>query len=88
MLDAAQIRAARALIGWNQADLARHADVGIATIRRIEGSRDALSGYLSTAVKIQNAFEKAGVMFLSADISGGRGVRLAPDNVQRSDKKR
>ena len=36
MLHASQIRAARALLGWSQEQLADAADIGVATIRRIE----------------------------------------------------
>ena len=44
MLFAAQIRAARALLDWRQDDLARAADVGITTIRRIEAQPGPVMG--------------------------------------------
>src|SRR6266540_2941714 len=76
MLFAAQIRAARALLDWRQDDLARAADVGITTIRRIEAQAGPVMGYVSTVLRIQAALEKAGIQFTEGDASGGIGVRL------------
>jgi len=75
MLHPAQIRAARALLGWRQDDLARFATVGIATVRRLE-EQDSFTGNVSTLIRIQEAFEKAGVLFIEADRDAGIGVRL------------
>jgi len=88
MLKAAQIRAARALLGWRQDELARAAKVGIATIRRIEGLRDRITGYASTQASIQQALERAGIRFIDADASGGIGVRLEPANMRGRGKRR
>jgi transcriptional regulator with XRE-family HTH domain len=76
MLIAAQIRAARALLGWRQDDLAKAAEVGITTIRRIEAQDGPAMGYVSTLLRIQAAFEKAGIHFIEADASEGVGLRL------------
>lgn len=38
MLESSQIRAARALLGWHQEELARRAQIGLATIQRVERS--------------------------------------------------
>ncbi len=76
MLHAAQIRAARALLGWRQDDLAQASGVGPATIRRIEILRGPIKGNVSTQLRIQQAFERAGVRFIEADGAGGIGVRL------------
>jgi predicted transcriptional regulator len=76
MLQTAQIRAARALLGWNQAELAKTAGVSIATIRRIEAQKGPVGGYVSTLVRIQTAFEQAGIRFLDSDVGGGIGVRF------------
>jgi transcriptional regulator with XRE-family HTH domain len=77
MLESAQIRAARALLGWKQDDLAKAARVGVATIRRIEGQEGPMMGYVSTLTRIQSAFEDAGIRLLDKDSEGGIGVRLA-----------
>jgi transcriptional regulator with XRE-family HTH domain len=77
MLDPAQIRAARALLGWTQEDLSKASGVGTATIQRMEKSNQVISGYVSTLVRLQEAFEKAGILFIDDDEVGGYGLRLA-----------
>jgi transcriptional regulator with XRE-family HTH domain len=74
--DLAQIRAARALLGWRQEQLAKASGIGTATIQRIERSAGPVGGYVSTLMRIQSAFEKAGILFLDDDAAGGIGVRL------------
>jgi predicted transcriptional regulator len=76
MLEPAQIRAARALLGWRQEDLSKASGVGTATIQRIEKSDGPITGYVSTVMRIQGAFEKAGVLFITDDEIAGIGVRL------------
>jgi len=71
----AQIRAARALLGWSQDQLARRAKIGLATLRRIEQTEGIVKGNFSTVLKIQKALEQAGVQFIESD-SGQIGVRL------------
>jgi transcriptional regulator with XRE-family HTH domain len=71
-----QIRAARALLGWKQLDLAKGAGVSEITIKNIErGVTDARG---STLAAIQDAFYKAGIVFLDRGDArdGGPGVRL------------
>jgi transcriptional regulator with XRE-family HTH domain len=77
MLQVAQLRAARALLGWRQEDVAQAAKISVATIRRIESQEGALTGYVSTLLKIQTAFEQAGIQFIGDDETGGFGVRMA-----------
>ena len=59
MLRTAQIRAARALLGWRQEELSKAAGVGAATIHRIEKGSGPVLGNVSTVLKIQEAFEQA-----------------------------
>lgn len=76
MITPAQIRAARALIGWKQSDLAAKSGVSEISIKNIErGATDARS---STLASIQSAFLEAGVVFLDPGDTrdGGHGVRL------------
>jgi predicted transcriptional regulator len=76
MISGAQVRAARALIGWTQVELARTAGLSEISIKHIErGKTDPRS---STMEAIQVAFEQAGVVFLDAGDTrnGGPGVRL------------
>jgi predicted transcriptional regulator len=77
MLEPAQIRAARALLDWRQADLSKASGVGTATIQRIERSDGPITGYVSTVVRLEAAFEKAGILFIANDEIAGVGVRLA-----------
>ena len=72
---AAQIRAARALLGWSQSQLASAAGVGLATLQRIEQSEGVVKGKFATVFKIQKALEKAGIHFTD-DEAGEIGVRL------------
>jgi transcriptional regulator with XRE-family HTH domain len=58
-----QIRAARALLGWRQDELAKAARIGLATLQRIEQQEGIVRGNFSTVLKIQNALEQAGVRF-------------------------
>jgi transcriptional regulator with XRE-family HTH domain len=71
----AQIRAARALLGWSQDKLARAAGIGLATLQRIEQSEGIVKGNFSTVLKIQKALEQAGIHFTD-DEATGIGVRL------------
>jgi transcriptional regulator with XRE-family HTH domain len=70
-----QIRAARGLLGWSQGELAREAGIGLTTLQRIEQSGGVVKGNFSTVLKIQKAFEKAGLLFTDEE-AGGIGVRL------------
>ena len=63
MITVAQLRAARALAGITQEDLARRSRVSEPTIRRIEAGRGPLSGRPGTGEKLQRALEAAGVEF-------------------------
>jgi transcriptional regulator with XRE-family HTH domain len=83
MLRAAQIRAARALLGWRQEELSKAAGVGAATIHRIERGSGPVLGNVSTVLKIQEAFEQAGVQFIDEDESGGFGLRMAKKKKKR-----
>ena len=76
-LTARQVRAARVLLGWSQDDLSSAAELGIATIRRLEAQDGVLRGMSDTIWKIQDALEKAGIVFIDDDETGGPGLRLA-----------
>lgn len=77
MMSPAQIRAARALLGWKQTDLAAAAGVSEISVKNIErGATDARGSTLS---KIQTAFEASGLEIIpggGASLNGGPGVRL------------
>ena len=70
------IRAARALLRWEQRDLARASGVSLPTIKRLEGARGVLAAHSSTVTALRRAFESAGIEFTNGC---GPGVRLRPD---------
>jgi len=79
MITAAQMRAARALLGIDQQTLADLAGVSLPTIQRMEASTGNVRGVVDTLTKVVAAFELAGVELIAerAPASGkGRGVRL------------
>ncbi|WP_018317435.1 MULTISPECIES: helix-turn-helix domain-containing protein [Bradyrhizobium] len=78
-----QLKAARALLGWSQDDLARAAAVSIPTIKRLEASDGSLGGRDQTVQKIVNAVVSAGIDFLFENGSGP-GVRLRKPNVSKT----
>jgi len=75
MIEAAQIRAARALLNISQAELAAGASVHVATIRRLEAASE-VRGSAESIWKIQSAFEGLGIEFIPAGGGKGPGVRL------------
>ena len=70
-----QIRAARAILGLNQDQLAQAAGIGSATLKRVEVT-DEIRGAAGTIWKIEQALEAAGIEFISARDGKGAGVRL------------
>jgi transcriptional regulator with XRE-family HTH domain len=70
-----QVKAARALIGWSQEELASAAQVSLPTIKRLEAREGELAGRQTTGQKIQKALERAGIEFIDEN-GGGLGVRL------------
>lgn len=72
----AQIRAARALVGLTQDDLASASGLPKRTIARIEQAE--VAPRQSTLAAIRAALEAAGVEFI-AENGGGAGVRLRKD---------
>jgi transcriptional regulator with XRE-family HTH domain len=75
MIEAAQARAARALIGWPQSKLAEAAGVPVSMINELEtGAPGRIAN--EAADKVRAALEASGVVFLPKDDGGGIGVRL------------
>ena len=68
---AAQIRAARQLLGWKQTDLAAASGLKLIVIKNIE--RGALDPRVSVIAAIENAFDRAGVVFLDTGQNRGEG---------------
>ena len=70
-----QLRAARALLGWEQIELSKKAKVAIGTIRRMESFDGPIGSRTETLRKVTGALEKAEIEFLE---NGGPGVRIKP----------
>ena len=73
MITARQSRAARALLGWTQQELADKALVSLTALKRLESEKD-LRVYESTEDQVRRVFEDAGITFLRSD--QGEGVLI------------
>lgn len=79
MITAAQMRAARALLGIDQRTLAGMARVSLPTIQRMEASEGNVRGIVDTLTKVIEALNAAGVELIGEherSDAGGRGARL------------
>ena len=79
LLTAAQMRAARALVGMEQKALAEASGVSLPTIQRMEASNGVVRGVIDSLMKVMGALEAAGIEFINegaTSAGGGRGVRL------------
>ncbi|KAF1692504.1 transcriptional regulator [Pseudoxanthomonas koreensis] len=79
MITAAQLRAARALLGIDQRSLAAMAGVSLPTIQRMEASDGTVRGVVDTLVKVIDALDASGVELIGPgqpSQAQGRGVRL------------
>jgi transcriptional regulator with XRE-family HTH domain len=79
MITAAQLRAARALLGIDQRQLADLSGLSLPTIQRMEASGDVIRGNVDSLMKLIGALETGGVELIndgSVSQGGGRGVRL------------
>ena len=77
MLIGRQIRAARALLGWEQRQLAEAAGVSVATVRRLERTVGPVSTYAATLDALRKVIEDAGVEFTNDNAPGVR-LRRSP----------
>ena len=79
MISSAQLRAARALLGFDQRRLADLAGLSVPTIQRMEASDDMVRGNVGSLMKLIAAIESAGIELIgegAVSQGGGRGVRL------------
>jgi transcriptional regulator with XRE-family HTH domain len=76
MITSEQLRAARALLQWDQKALAAKSKVSIATIKRLEPLAGVLKANQVTIEALKRALEAGGVEFIPEN-GGGPGVRLA-----------
>ncbi|MBB2821307.1 UNVERIFIED_ORG: DNA-binding XRE family transcriptional regulator [Rhizobium esperanzae] len=79
MLQANQIRAARALLNWSQSELVEKTGLSLTTVRRMEdekiGPERSSAGNVATVTR---TLEEAGIVFMAAGeaAEGGPGVRM------------
>ena len=79
MITGAQMRAARALLGIDQRELAQRSGLSLPTIQRMESSDGVVRGNVDSLMKLVDALATAGIELIgegAASQSGGRGVRL------------
>ncbi len=79
MITAAQLRAARALLGHDQRQLAELSGLSVPTIQRMEASEGVIRGNVDLLMKLIAALDGAGVRLIGegeASPEGGRGIRL------------
>ena len=69
-----QVRAARALLGWSQTQLAKQAGLSLPTVKRVETERGPKVSE-DARYALQRALELGGVEFIDEN-GGGPGVRL------------
>lgn len=68
------MRAARALLGWSQQNLADKAILSLNAVKRLEAGRG--DPRMSTVLAVKSALENGGIEFLPATGDKGEGVRL------------
>jgi len=79
MITSAQMRATRALLGFDQRELAAHAGLSLPTIQRMEASGGVVRGNVDSLMKLVDALAANGIELIGEGASsskGGRGVRL------------
>jgi len=79
MITSAQMKAARALLGIDQRQLAQRAHLSLPTIQRMEASNGVVRGNVDSLMKLVDALAADGIELIgegTASNSGGRGVRL------------
>jgi transcriptional regulator with XRE-family HTH domain len=79
MITAAQLRAARALLGIDQRELAQCAGLSLPTIQRMEASDGVVRGNVDSLMKLVDALTANGIELIgegATSSSGRRGVRL------------
>ena len=79
MITAQQLRAARALLGVDQRELAQRSGLSVPTIQRMEASTGVIRGNVDSLMKLVGALNAADIELIDDNAvspGGGRGVRL------------
>lgn len=75
MITSEQVRAARALLRWDERDLADAAKLPLSTVMRLEATPGALAAEPKAIEALRKAFDAAGLDLIGEN-GGGVGVRL------------
>jgi transcriptional regulator with XRE-family HTH domain len=73
------MRAARALLGIDQRELAQRSGLSLPTVQRMESSDGVVRGNVDSLMKLVQALGAAGIELIgegAVSHNGGRGVRL------------
>lgn len=79
MITSGQMRAARALLGIDQRELAQRCSLSLPTIQRMEASNGVVRGNVDSLMKLVDALAAGGIELIgegATSTGGGRGVRL------------
>ena len=79
MITAGQMRAARALLGIDQSELAQRSGLSVPTIQRMEASGGVVRGNVDSLMKLVDTLAAGGIELIgegATSSGGGRGVRL------------
>jgi transcriptional regulator with XRE-family HTH domain len=79
MITSGQLRAARALLGIDQREMAQRCGLSLPTIQRMEASAGVVRGNVDSLMKLVDALAAGGIELIGEGASstgGGRGVRL------------
>ena len=75
MITAAQMRAARALLGIDQRDLAERCGLSLPTIQRMEASNGVVRGNVDSLMKLVDALAANGIELIAEGATSGQGGR-------------
>ena len=79
MLTSEVVRAARALLRWEQRDLANASSISLPTVKRLESAPGTLGAHAATVSALVKALEAAGVEFIDEN-GGGRASAYESGN--------
>ena len=91
MITSGQMRAARAMLGIDQRELAGLSGLSLPTIQRMEASDGVVRGNVDSLVKLIEALQDAGIELIAEGTTssqGGRGVRLNAPTSRRTQPSR
>jgi transcriptional regulator with XRE-family HTH domain len=93
MITAAQLRAARALLGIDQRELAAQCGLSVPTIQRMEASEGVIRGNVDSLMKLVAALDSAGIELIGEGlranpVAAACGSRSAPGASLRSRRER